>query len=67
MSRPRPLAGLFLSASLAGAALITGADATLAPCVIVSAKVELLAACAFTKLVPSPDAGAADAAAADAQ
>ena len=47
----------------AGAALITGADATLAPCVILSAKVELLAACAFTTLVPTPDAGATDAAA----
>jgi hypothetical protein len=47
----------------AGAALIPGADATLAPCVILSAKVELLAACAFATLVPTPDAGATDAAA----
>ena len=46
----------------AGAKLLGGADVTLAPCTILQSKVELLAACAFATLVPTPDAGAADAA-----
>jgi hypothetical protein len=46
----------------AGAPLLAGADVSLAPCVILQSKVELLAACAFATLAPTPDAGAADAA-----
>ncbi len=41
----------------AGAALLAGADVKLAPCVILQDKVELLAACAFATLAPTPDAG----------
>ena len=46
----------------AGAALITGAEPTLAPCVVLQEKVELLAACAFVSAVPVEDAGVTDAA-----
>jgi hypothetical protein len=56
-------AGAKTISGCAGAALVTGADATLTPCVIVHDKVELLAACSFATLVPTPDAGATDAAA----
>lgn len=41
-----------------GAALVDGADPALAPCTILQAKVELLAACAFAAGVPAEDAGA---------
>ncbi len=47
----------------AGAKLIDGASVTLAPCVILQDKVDLLAACAFATLVPVADAGTGDAAA----
>ena len=44
----------------AGATLVNGGNVTLAPCVILQNKVELLAACAFASLAPIADAGVAD-------
>jgi hypothetical protein len=55
-------AGAKTISGCAGAALVPGADTTLAPCVILQQKVDLLAACAFASLVPVADAGAAEAA-----
>ena len=47
----------------AGAALVADGDTSLAPCVILQDRVELLAACAFAIAPPAADdAGAADAA-----
>ena len=44
-------------AGCAGAALITGGDATLTPCVVLQERVEILAACAFATALPVVDAG----------
>ncbi|MEP7120157.1 MAG: hypothetical protein ABJE95_04565 [Byssovorax sp.] len=56
-------AGAKTVAGCAGVKVIAGADVTLAPCVVLQSKVDLLAACAFATLPPTPDAGATDAAA----
>lgn len=50
----------------AGAALLASADPTLTPCVVLTDKVDLLAACAFATAPPKLDAGAAADAATDA-